>query len=110
MRRNPVTRRFRLLLLFLAVAAPSLFARVISYAPYTNRTSLSSYHLRTSRYFALAEAPPGESPFVRSQVVLYDAWGAEEPRVLYPGPFDAKQISWVAIDEGASPIQIDPPP
>ena len=105
-----MTRRFRLLLLFLVAAAPSLFARVISYAPYTNRTSLSSYHLRTSRYFALAEAPPGESPFVRAQVVLYDALGGEEPRIIYPGTTEARYVVYVAVDGGASPIQIDPPP
>lgn len=94
-----MTLRFRLLLLCLLAVAPAAFARVISYAPYSNRTSFTSYHLRSSRWFALAEALPGETPFYRAQVVLYDAHGVEEPRVIYPNAIETRQISWVAVNE-----------
>jgi len=82
---------------------------VISYAPYSNRTAVTSYNLRTARYFAMIEALPGENPYVRAQVVLYDAQGLEEPRVIYPGPFEARQILYVAIHE-YTPVLVDPPP
>ena len=94
-----MTRRHRLLLLCVLALAPATFARVISYAPYSNRTSMTSYHHRENRWFALAEALPGEQPNYRSQVVLYDAHGVEEPRVIYPGPLTTAQITWVAVHE-----------
>lgn len=93
-----MTIRFRLLLLCLLAVAPATFARVISYAPYSNRLSTTSYHHRENRWFALAELPPGD---YRSQVVLYDAHGIEEPRVVYPGPgpLTAVEIFWVAVHQ-----------
>ena len=91
--------RLRLLLLCLLALAPAALARVISYAPYSSQTSLTSYHHRHNRWFALSEALPGEMPYYRSQVVLYDALGVEEPRVIYPGPVEVRQITWVAVHE-----------
>lgn len=90
--------RTRILLLLMIVFAPAAFARVLSYAPYTNRNSISSTNLREGRWFALAEAastiPGGEA-----QVVLYDARGIEEPRIIYPEPASTKPVSFVAVWE-----------
>jgi hypothetical protein len=63
----------------LALALPA-FARVLSYAPYTNTPAAPGLHSRTSRYFALLE---GSNEYAR-QVVLYDSSEREEPRVVYP--------------------------
>jgi ribosomal protein L25 (general stress protein Ctc) len=62
--------------LFLAASLAS--ARVISYAPYTNRTAHPLEQARTNRYFALYEQT------ALGEIVLYDTAGAEEPRVIYP--------------------------
>lgn len=71
-----------LLLLSFAVAAP-LFARVISYAPYTNRVAIPAVQERTTRYFALIESTNEEFWVERpNEIVLYDSTGAEEPRVV----------------------------
>lgn len=66
-----------------AFAVPS-FARVLSYAPYSNRTSLSGFHDRNTRHFVLIEAIDDSNWWQQHQVVLYDANGSEEPRVVYP--------------------------
>lgn len=76
------------LLAILATASP-LFARVISYAPYTNRTAISGIHERTTRHFVLLEEKSG---FADYEVVLYDSKGEEEPRVVFPTP-DIGQVS-----------------
>jgi hypothetical protein len=65
----------------LALALPA-FARVLSYAPYSNTPAAPGLHARTSRYFALLEGP---NEFSR-QVVLYDSSEREEPRVVFPRP------------------------
>ena len=75
-----------LLVLSLFLAVP-LFARVISYAPYTSRVAVPAYQDRSSRYFALIEGQAEEFlNFGDRDVVLYDSTGAEEPRVITPGP------------------------
>ena len=71
--------------LFLAATLAS--ARVISYAPYTDRVSVPAMGIRVSRHFALVETT---STFFstwagQGQIVLYDSKGEEEPRVVY-GP------------------------
>jgi len=92
--------RLRLLLLLLMVLAlaPFASARVLSYAPYTNRTAQSSYHHRGGRWFTLVETSPGQ-PALGSQVVLYDARGLEEPRVIYPAGTDSRFIYFTAVYE-----------
>ncbi|HEV7242798.1 MAG TPA: hypothetical protein VGQ36_26460 [Thermoanaerobaculia bacterium] len=73
-----------LLLLAVAVAVP-LSARVISYAPYTNRVATPAFQERTTRHFVLIETRSED--FARNmpnEVVLYDSSGAEEPRVIAP--------------------------
>ncbi|MGZ5443835.1 MAG: hypothetical protein ACXW5U_20315 [Thermoanaerobaculia bacterium] len=70
------------LLLSFAVAAP-LFARVISYAPYTNRVAVPAVQERTTRHFVLIESSSEEFWMDRpNEIVLYDSSGAEEPRVV----------------------------
>lgn len=87
------------LLCLLALSLPAT-ARVLSYAPYTNRLSVPSLHARNSRYFALVEALPGTFPTVRGQVVLYDTTGREEPHVIYPNdPTKDAGIDFVALYE-----------
>ena len=77
-------KRFAFLLSLLAVAVPA-FSRVISYAPYTDRTAFAGTHERTTRYFVLIERTGTGSLWDQSgQVVLYDSAGLEEPRVIYP--------------------------
>ncbi|HKR63918.1 MAG TPA: hypothetical protein VJZ00_09310 [Thermoanaerobaculia bacterium] len=70
------------LALVLLVAVPA-FARVLSYAPYSNQPSRSGEHTRTTRHFVVLEGP--HRYFDRhSEVVLYDSAGLEEPRVVFP--------------------------
>ncbi|HYC89440.1 MAG TPA: hypothetical protein VEO54_09535 [Thermoanaerobaculia bacterium] len=72
-------------LLALTFVAVPMFARVISYAPYTNRVATAAFQERTSRHFALIEATAGDTVFranAENEVVLYDASGLDEPRVI----------------------------
>src|SRR5688572_8845415 len=66
-----------------AVTIPAL-ARVLSYAPYSNRTSVAAYHERTTRHFVLIESIDDTNAWFEHQLVLYDTTGAQEPRVVYP--------------------------
>lgn len=90
-RRLPISA----LVLFVLLAVSSSFARVISYAPYSDRVSFPILQHRLNRHFALIEGPPttGTSPMpiaplpyggIIGQLVLYDATGADEPRVIFP--------------------------
>ncbi len=70
------------LLLSFVVAAP-LFARVISYAPYTNRVAIPAVQERTTRHFVLIESSSEEFWMDRpTEIVLYDSTGVDEPRVI----------------------------
>ena len=83
----------------LALALPA-FARVISYAPYTNTPAAPGLHSRTSRFFVLLE---GSNEFHR-QVVMYDSTEREEPRVVYPTPasrYTHEPIEYAALYERA---------
>lgn len=87
---------FRLLLLVLALASGSAFARVLSYAPYSDRVSIPVLQHRMNRHFVLIESPPTTGaptpilspPIVATgilgQLVIYDSKGLEEPRVIFP--------------------------
>lgn len=80
-------KRLSSLLLVLLALSPAAFARVISYAPYTDQVALRGYQHRTTRHFVLIEGSAQEVTeytVTRGRVVLYDATGAEEPRVIYP--------------------------
>jgi len=71
----------RLLGALLLFAAP-LSARVISYAPYSDRISIPAMQNRLNRHFVLFETLPSTAFSVRGQVVVYDTMGLEEPRVV----------------------------
>jgi len=86
--------RFALFILLIVSAAQ---ARVISYAPYTDRAAIPAVQARTNRHFVLVEqtgsgsapVPIGVPPspnfnYPPSQVVVYDSKGLEEPRVIFP--------------------------
>ncbi len=92
-----------LLVLSLSIVVP-IFARVISYAPYTSRVALPSFQDRTSRHFVLIEAKPEH--FLSSafrEVVLYDSSGTEEPRVITPSAGVWEQTALFQKD-GGTPV------
>src|SRR5687767_13498324 len=107
-------RRFFIIIALLTATIAQ--ARVISYAPYTNRAAQSAVQSRLNRHFVLIESSdttqspfPGggiTSPipygFFQREVVLYDFTGVEEPRVIYPT--DAKtsaEIHFAAVRQNA---------
>ena len=70
----------RLLPALLLFAATAASARVISYAPYSDRVTIPAMQSRLNRHFVLLELAPGTTN--RGQVVVYDTQGFEEPRVV----------------------------
>lgn len=103
--------RFRIVLLPLVFAVflsvPFVDARVISYAPYTNRPSLPVIQNRMNRHFLLLESasPQTSGSAYWSEAVLYDSSGQEEPRVVYPPAGTTDYIAVAAVREapGAAP-------
>ncbi len=73
----------RLLPLCVYLIAVTASARVISYAPYTDRLCMPAVQHRQARHFALVEFP-NNGNYTFGQLVLYDTKGLEEPRVVYP--------------------------
>ncbi|HEV2722026.1 MAG TPA: hypothetical protein VG323_18545, partial [Thermoanaerobaculia bacterium] len=71
-------RLFPALLLLVSATLP---ARVISYAPYSDRITIGAVQSRLNRHFVLFELAPGSTNF-KGQVVVYDSQGFEEPRVV----------------------------
>ena len=58
-------------------------ARVISYAPYTDRTTVPAFQHRNTRHFLAIELTnPQWGSASLWEVVLYDTTGSDEPRVL----------------------------
>ncbi|HEV7764424.1 MAG TPA: hypothetical protein VGQ76_05445 [Thermoanaerobaculia bacterium] len=94
-------------LVALALAVPA-FARVLSYAPYSNRTAMAGFHERTTRHFVLIESIDDTNAWEAHQVVLYDAKGIAEPRVVYPTDGSNARIDVVALyepkDSAADPV------
>jgi hypothetical protein len=74
--------RFSSVVLALVAFASPVFARVLSYAPYTNREARTAVHARDSRHFVLLEER--SVYFGDADVVVYDSTGVEEPRVVFP--------------------------
>src|SRR6266849_6079947 len=112
-----MTRVARLVAAFLLFSAISE-ARVISYAPYTNRASIPAVQNRLNRHFVLIEqTPAGSSSIISppppccnnptpSQLVLYDAQGLEEPRVIFPADGSSSAISSATVREEAGVVSI----
>ena len=101
-------KRLSTLLLVFLLLAPVTLARVISYAPYTDQAAVRGYHDRTSRYFVLLEGAAAEisSGFVhRGRAVLYDATGAEEPRVIYPLDGTTAPLQFAALYQAGGSAQ-----
>ena len=89
-----------LVALLLIVLVPAAFAGILSYGPYTNRLALPGINARMSRYFALVEAVPGQFPYNRGQVVIYDTQDIDAPRVVFPpNPNEDRKIFLVALRE-----------
>jgi hypothetical protein len=81
-------RRPVLLALTLLAAASSVPARIISYAPVTDRHAMPAMQHRTNRFYVLIEADSPISSYgaYGAKLVLYDSKGEREPRVLLGGP------------------------
>lgn len=89
--------RLLLSLALIALLTPAADARVVSYAPYTDKISLATFHSRTTRHFLLSELSShtleGAQP---AELVLYDSAASEEPRVLNAS---AERVRWAAMWE-----------
>jgi hypothetical protein len=93
--------------LLTAAVAISVQARVISYAPYTDRVATPATQDRMNRHFILFEQNPAAVPaplipipiYNYGQVVVYDSKGLEEPRVVYPQDGSSAPITVVAVRE-----------
>src|SRR5712691_8362630 len=98
---KPRPRSLILLAAIIAIlAVSSSSARIISYAPYTDRTAYPAHQSRTNRHFALYEIA-GIQPTGgwRGQRVLYDFEGAEEPRVVFPADGQYATLTAAALRE-----------
>lgn len=71
--------------------------RVISYAPYTDRTTVTAFHHRDTRHFLTIELTnPIWDRASLWEVVLYDSTGSDEPRVVHAS---ATRVHWAAMWE-----------
>jgi hypothetical protein len=89
MKTRSLLPRSALLALALSTAASTLPARIISYAPVTDRHAMPAVQHRTNRYYVLVEADYPISSYggaYGAKLVLYDSSGEREPRVLLGGP------------------------
>jgi len=95
-------RRAAVVLVSLA-AAVVLQARVISYAPFSNRMSFVAHQDRLDRNFLVVERAPttesGSLPPTYGQIVMYDSSGAVEPQVIFPAEPEYKVFTAVAARE-----------
>jgi hypothetical protein len=94
-----------LLTLTLALLALPSFGRVLSYAPVTDRMPVPAVQSRINRHFALMEGTVGGSSWGTTvsagQLVVYDATGGDEPRVVLPASGTATFIgaaAWESAD------------
>ena len=99
-----MAKPYRIVLLFILtilIAPPFLTARVISYAPYTNRPSLPVIQSRMNRHFVLLEASSAQTSGSAfwNEVVMYDSTGQEEPGVVYPAAGTLEYIVVAAVRE-----------
>ena len=98
MKTRSLPRRSLLLALAFSTIASILPARIISYAPVTDRPATSAIQNRLNRHYVLIE-----SDFLYSQygdkLVLYDSRGETEPRVIFPPDGSQASITVVAARE-----------
>ncbi|HSP34701.1 MAG TPA: hypothetical protein VLU46_10335, partial [Thermoanaerobaculia bacterium] len=86
------------------LAAAALQARVISYAPYSDRVSFVAHQNRLNRHFVVVEGAPSspQIPYAAptyGQMVMYDSAGADEPKVLSPTSDEYLVFTAVAVRE-----------
>ncbi len=97
-----VRNRFAICFLVTAFAL-TLQARVISYAPYTDRTAYPAHQSRMNRHFALFEAAPysqsNPQPPTFGQLVVYDFEGIDEPHVVFPADGSSVVFTTAALRE-----------
>ncbi|HKO54786.1 MAG TPA: hypothetical protein VJ276_02840 [Thermoanaerobaculia bacterium] len=96
--------------------ASTAAARVISYAPYSDRASFPAQQLRLNRHFVLVEgftiggqtliSPPLPYGATQGQLVAYDSQGLEEPQVVFPKDGSMTGISAAAARESGSSLVI----
>ena len=91
---------------FTLALTPAVFGRVLSYAPYTDRTAIPAQQLRTNRLFVLMEAASSSSALMGGMaldghVVLYDSMGEFEPAVIFPTNGRKAQIVTSATRENS---------
>lgn len=101
--RRPLAALAASLLLF----GQSALARVISYAPVTNRQSAPAIQSRLGRHFLLVEYLPTSSGILfpttsAAHAVLYDSEGRQAPRVLLPSGEQGARFSDAALWEDAA--------
>lgn len=105
-----MAQRLRSFLLVLLLLSPAALARVISYAPYTDKVAFRGYQSRLARHFVLMESDAtqaGPGYVFGGKLVLYDAKGEQEPRVVYPANDQTAPIRFAALYEsgtGQEPI------
>lgn len=90
-----MSRTIRTLFVVLFFITTTAEARVISYAPVSDKFASPAIQKRTNRYFALVESQHGDfaqprvsapvpPPMRAGQLVIYDSKGEHEPRVVLP--------------------------
>ena len=90
----------------------SLEARILSYAPYSDRQSAVGLQNRLNRHFAVVEGTPSYQGLLLSPVppnnygfgmvgelVIYDSTGGEEPKVVLPQDGTTASFAAVAVRE-----------
>jgi hypothetical protein len=110
--------RFRTACLTAVLLATTIAAaRVVSYAPYSDRTAFVGVQHRLNRHFVVVEGPapsgysgpilsplPYYNGYPYGQVVVYDSTGAEEPRVVLPADGSLAGFSMLAVRENAQHV------
>jgi hypothetical protein len=104
MKTRSFPRRSLLLVLALSAAASILPARIISYAPVTNRYATPALQNRLNRYYLLIESDSPASGNYRAQVVIYDSRGEREPQVIFPSEGTEASIRVAAVREGSDGV------
>ncbi len=114
---NPLARTFQILIMSLALLIVwRTEARVVSYAPVTNRQANPAVQFRDARHYLLLEQEGLSSPLglpvapctpytcfsgaSYGRLVLYDALGGKDPRVVFPPNGEADFLNTPAMWEG----------
>ena len=90
----------KVLLAAVVAAALPAAARMLPVVPVTSQIGYRSYNDRTSRYFLLAEGDNHSYPHV-AQLFLYDALGAQPPRLVFAVTGQDERIWFSAIHDSA---------